>query len=240
MAFDGRAYLEKLIADRLGAGRGQPAEGRMSGFNLAEIRGIALGLTAAGALQQQEMERFLADLERTLEATGWLTVVRHTVTISGEVDNVMPTMTAGSGVVRPEWQAAIVDPPVPVLLRVIPLAGRTLVIDDEPTTLISVDIWSTMVTLRLAREARDTRDLLCRLDGPRRWRGWDDTGTRLHSHGGSGTDSHGLYLEQVVLEPGPADHARTLTLNVEHDGRSQQLAVSLDPPASESPAAQGG
>jgi hypothetical protein len=48
--------------------------------NLADIRGVAVGLVAAGVLGQPAMQRILADLERTLESMGWLTVVRQSMT----------------------------------------------------------------------------------------------------------------------------------------------------------------
>src|SRR3954471_19378409 len=73
---DGRGYLEKLIADSLGAGRGQPELGRQSSFNRFEIRGVAIGLAAAGALTQEEAEQILADLDVTLQRSGRLKVVR--------------------------------------------------------------------------------------------------------------------------------------------------------------------
>jgi hypothetical protein len=225
---DGGAYLEKLIADRLGAGRGQPAAGRRASLDLAEIRGVAVGLVAAGVLGQQAMERIIADLERTLESTGRLTAVRQTVTGADGGRRIEPGMMARVGAVRPQWQEAILDPPAPVLRRVISLAGRMLTVDDHPVALVSVDIWSTMVTLRLAHHDSDGRSLLNRLDSRHRWRGWDDAGTQLRGVGGSGGGSLGLFIEHVVFEPGPADDARMLTLRAEHDGRPQQLTVVLD------------
>ena len=224
---DGGAYLEKLIADRLGAGRGQPVAGRRSSFNLAEIRGVAVGLVAAGALGQQTMERIIADLEHTLESAGWLTVVRHTMRGVDGWPSVLPGMMARVGGTRPQWQQAIADPPAPVLREVISLAGHTLTLDERPAALISVEIWSTMVTLRLAHHDGDGRTPPNRLNGRHRWRGWDDAGTQFRGVGGSGGGSLSLFLEQVVFEPGPADEARALTLRVEHDGQPQQLTVPL-------------
>lgn len=124
-SMDGSAYLEKLITDRLGSGRGQPAAGRRSSLNLAEIREVAIGLVAAGALGQQEMEQIIADLERTLESSGRLTVVRHTTTAVDDGSTVAPGMMARIGAIRPQWQRAIIDPPAPLLRKVISLAGRT-------------------------------------------------------------------------------------------------------------------
>jgi hypothetical protein len=196
-------------------------------LNLAEIRGVAVGLVAAGVLGQRAMERIIADLERTLESMGWLTVVRRTVT---GADGGPGTM-ARAGAIRPPWQEAIVDPPAPVLRGVISLAGQTFTVDEHPAALISVDVWSTMVTLRLAHSDSDGRTLLDRLSSRRRWRGWDDAGTQFRRVGGGGCGSHGLFIEEVVFEPGPADDARTVTVLVEQDGQPQQLAVRLDTPA---------
>ncbi|HEX8629839.1 MAG TPA: hypothetical protein VF755_16880 [Catenuloplanes sp.] len=228
---DGSAYLEKLIADRLGAGRGQPAQGRSSSLNLAEIRGVALGLVAAGVLGQRAMERIIADLERTLESTGWLTVVRHTMTGADDGASVEPGMMARVGAARPQWQKAIIDPPAPIIRTVISLAGQTLIMAERPVALISVEVWSSIVTLRLAHSDSDGRTLLNRLDSGHRWRGWDDAGTRFRGVGGGGSGSHGLFIEEVRFEPGPADNARTLTLLVEQERRSHELTVALDPPA---------
>ncbi|RSD13272.1 hypothetical protein [Amycolatopsis eburnea] len=52
-----------------------------------EIRGVAIGLVAAGALRQAEAEQILADLDETLRRSGRLTVVRQeaSATSSGEV-----------------------------------------------------------------------------------------------------------------------------------------------------------
>jgi hypothetical protein len=228
---DGAAYLEKLIADRLGAGRGQPAAGRRSGLDLAGIRGVAVGLVAAGALGQQEMERIIADLEHTLESAGWLTIVRHTVTAGDPDSTIAPSMMARAGVTRRQWQEAIIDPPAPILRKVISLAGRTLTIDDQLVALLSLDVWSTMLMLRLAHHDRDSRTLLNRLDSGHRWRGWDDAGTQFRRAGGSGGGSPQLFIEEVVFEPGPAEQARTLTIRVEQDHQTQQLTIALDAPA---------
>jgi hypothetical protein len=242
-AVDGEAYLEKLIADRLGAGRGQPS------MDLVWIRGVAVGLVAAGALAQQDMERTIADLERTLESTGRLSVVRRSVGAAesdrtrgpGTVERTGGSVGAGesdrtrgpgtverTGAIRPRWREAILDPPPPVLRKVISLAGRTLTIGERLTPLISLDVWSTMLTLRLAHSDPDSRALMSRLDSGHRWRGWDDAGTQFRGAGGSSGGSNSLVLEHVMFEPGPATHARTLALRLDHDGRPQQLTIALD------------
>jgi hypothetical protein len=221
-AVDGAAYLEKLIADRLRAGQSQP------GLDLIWIRGVAVGLVAAGALAQQDMERAIADLERTLESTGRLTVVRRSVRAAESDRTSGPATMARTGAIRPRWREAILDPPPPVLRKVISLAGRTLTIGERPTPLISLDVWSTTLTLRLAHSDPDSRALMSRLDNGHRWRGWDDAGTQFRGAGGSSGGSNSLVLEHVMFEPGPATHARTLALRLDHDGRPQQLTIALD------------
>jgi hypothetical protein len=229
---DGRAYLEKLIADRLGAGRGKPALGRRSSFDLAWVRGVAVGLVAAGALGQDEMERIIADLVKTLVDTGWLTVLRGSASAAGSGPVITPEMTAPTGVARPEWRVAIVDPPPPVLRGVVSLAGRRLAVGGKPASLISLEVWSTGLTLRLAHSDADARTLMRRLGDRDSWSGWDDQGTQFHGAGGAGGGSHALFVEEVSFEPGPAGRARTLTLRVDHDGRSQRLTIALDSLAS--------
>jgi hypothetical protein len=82
-----------------------------------------------------------------------------------------------------------------------------------------------------AHHDSDGRAVLNRLNSRNWWRGWDDAGTQFRGVGGSGGGSHSLFIEHVVFEPGPADHARTLTLLLEQDGRPQQLTVALGTPA---------
>lgn len=184
---DGRAYLEKLIADRLGAGR-------RTGFDRTEVRGIAQGLVAAGALRAEEMDRLLADLDATLIAAGWLEVVEHR---AGPV-----------GSVSAEWTGRILGPPVPQLLRVVPLAGRA-----DPFTLLSLEVWSTILVLRTVRVlsvAEHRQELLAR-SGGRTVDAWDDAGTRYRPRGMTGSGTHGLHFEQWTFEPGPAGHATEVT-----------------------------
>jgi len=225
---DGRAYLEKLIADRLGAGRGKPALGRRSSFDLAWVRGVAVGLVAAGALGQDEMERIIADLVKTLVDTGWLTVLRGSASAAGSGPVITPETMAPTGAARPEWREAIVDPPPPVLRGVVSLAGRRLTVAGKPASLISLEVWSTGLTLRLAHSDADVRTLMRRLGDRDRWSGWDDQGTQFRGAGGAGGGSHALFVEEVSFEPGPAGRARTLTLRVDHEGRSQRLTIALD------------
>jgi hypothetical protein len=227
---DGRAYLEKFIADRLAAGRGQPPEGRRLSFDLPELRGVAIGLVAAGALGQEEMERIIADLEQRLEQLGWLT--RREAHASA--DSGMPLsaearrkLVLKSSLERPQWQEPVTDPAE--LRDVISLVGRVLAIGAATATLISLERWSTMIVLRLAYADPDPRRLLDRLHTPReRWRGWDDAGTQYRSHGRSGHGlPSGLSIEDLIFAPGAPDEARTMTLCVDHGGETARLTVPL-------------
>jgi hypothetical protein len=232
---NGRAYLTKFINDRLAASRGQPEEGRRLSFDLSEIRGVAIGLVAAGALGQEEMERILADLELRLERLGWLIRVEAHASAEDPVgvsaDNWMPlSVEARQELVLKssrERREPVVDPPV--LRDVIPLAGRTLTVGAVTATLISLERWSTMFILRLAYADPDHRRLLNRLHSEHeRWRGWDDAGTQYRRRGGGGGLKQGLSIEDLVFEPGAPDEARSLTLCVDHDRVTERLTVTLD------------
>lgn len=213
---DGRRHLEKLIADSLAAGRGQPVLGRKSAFDRAEIRGVAIGLVAAGALPQLEAEQILADLDETLHRSGWLTIVHKEATSTARGEAV----AAPVGVERPEWKQVIEEPPPPVLRQVVPLVGRTLTVAGATVQLVSLEVWSTLIVVTVAHEDADPRRLRERFGPGVRWRAWDDAGTQYRGGGGGGSGSRGLFVERRMFEPGPPERARVLTVVVESaDGR---------------------
>lgn len=220
---DGRGYLEKLIADSLGTGKGQPALGRQSSLNLLEIRGVAIGLVAAGALAQEEADQILADLKVTLQRSGWLTVVRQEMSATTSAEAV----AARVGIERPEWRQAIEDPPTPVVRHVVPLVGRTLTIGEVTANLVSLEVWSTFLALNLAYVDVDSHRMRERFGPGMRWRGWDDVGTQYRGGSGGGSGSHVLFVERRVFEPGPPEQARVLTLVIEHPGGQITIPISL-------------
>jgi hypothetical protein len=223
---DGRAYLEKLIADRLGAGKGQPAAGREMSFNLWEVRGIAIGLVAAGALSQAEADRILTDLEATLIDSGWLRVVRHQVSMGPQGQ--APVIAKRVGTARPEWRRAIEDPPTPELRDVVSLAGRTLTMGDQTATLLCLEVWTTMLTLRLAHRVDDPAGWARRRHGGDiRWRGWDDVGTQYRGGPGGGHGGHGWMIESCGFQPGPPEQATLITLQVEYPGGQATVPIPL-------------
>jgi hypothetical protein len=220
---DGQAYLAKFIDDRLAADR--------AGFDLSEIRGVAIGLVAAGALGQEEMDRIIADLELRLGRLGWLTRVEAHASADGEMPlsaEARQELALTSALARRNWQEPVVDPPV--LRDVIPLAGRTLNVGGATAILISLEHWSTMFVLRLAWPDLDHRLLLDRLRIEQgRWRGWDDVGTQYRRRGAAGCLTQGLSIEDLVFEPGAPDEARVLTLRVDHDSGTERLTLNLGP-----------
>jgi hypothetical protein len=214
---DGLGYLEKLITDRLAAGQGW--------FDLAEVRGVAIGLVAAGALRPEEADQVLADLEETLKRSGRLKVVSH----HGSSMRSAPAAWQ-AGVERPEWREVVERPPVPELRGVVSLAGRAVVVGGVTATLVSLEVWSTFLGLNLAYVGVGPPPSRDRVRSWR-WRGWDDAGTRYQGGGGGGGGSSSLYVERRMFKPGPAEHARTLTLVVEHPDGETSVVVPLPGPS---------
>ncbi|MEC3980055.1 hypothetical protein [Amycolatopsis sp. H20-H5] len=206
---EGRAYLEKLIADSLRTDRGQ-------GLNLYELSGIAIGLVAAGKLDQAEADQLVADLKATLVSTGRLHVRTVGASAAGEI-----VVGRAEGESRPDWRSAMENPPPPFLRKVIALDGREHRIADRTLTLVSLEVWSTFVLLRVAFPGpADRREQT-------RWRGWDDVGTQYRGGGGTSSGARGWIFEQVTLHPAPTDEARLLTLAVEQDEDQVRLPIRL-------------
>jgi hypothetical protein len=210
---DGRAYLEKLIAD------GLSVPNRIT-LDRSEVRGVALGLLAAGAIARSDMERILADLDETLKQAGLLRVMRAEKLLTGSGGGL-------AGVARPEWRRAIEDPPAPVLRHVFSLAGRTFELGDVVENLISLEVWSTFLRLNLAHGGEDNHRMTECFERGVKWRGWDDAGTQYRDAGGSGSSVQSLHARNRVFTPGPADHARLLTLVVDHGDGPVTLEIPL-------------
>ncbi|MEU4524371.1 hypothetical protein AB0F52_37320 [Amycolatopsis sp. NPDC024027] len=227
---DGRGYLEKLISDQLGAGRGQPPHGRQLSFDRRELRGVAIGLVAAGALAQEDADRILADLDETLQRSGWLKVVKVEASASTSISG--QAVARAVGAERPEWRQAIENPPAPVLRHVVSLAGRTLEAGELTADLVSLEVWSTLLVLNLAHGNFahgdfDPRRLRERFGADIRWRGWDDAGTQYRGGRAGGSGSHGMFLERHIFEPGPPAEARVLTVAVETPGGRATVEIPL-------------
>lgn len=222
---DGRGYLEKLISDSLGAGRGQPEGGRRSSLDRQKIRGVAIGLVAARTLSQEDADRILADLDVTLQRSGWLKVVHLEASASTSTSG--QAVARAVGAERPEWRQAIEKPPAPVLRHVVSLAGRTLEVGELTADLVSLEVWSTFVVLTVAHGDVDPRRAQEHFALRTRWRGWDDAGTQFREGGRGGSGSHGLLVERRTFEPGPPPEARVLTLAVESAGARATVVIPL-------------
>ncbi|HEV8558195.1 MAG TPA: hypothetical protein VGR06_17620 [Actinophytocola sp.] len=222
---DGRGYLEKLIADRLGAGRGQPSPSRQNSFNLFEIRGVAIGLVAAEALRQEDAEQILADMEATLRDASWPQLVRHQM--SASTTSRTGAVASRAGNVRPGWRQTIENPPTPALHDVIPLVGRIITIGEMTADLVSLELWSTFLAVNLAHVDVDSRRRREHFGSSVRWHGWDDVGTRYRGGPAGGSGSHAVFFEKRVFEPGPPADARILTLIIEHPGGQVTVPIPL-------------
>ena len=204
---DGKAYLEHLIADRLALG---------AGFNLHEVRGIARGLEAAGALTHADGERILADLEATMRGLGMLQTRQVSASASFTASAV--------GRERPEWQEAVEQPPIPELKAVQALAGATLEAGPFRLEFTSLERWSTLLVLRYAYQAAPREGLF---RSGYRWKARDDAATWYHAGGGSGSGAHGWMFEAVTLQPAPLPGATTLTVTLSDEDTTGEAVLPL-------------
>jgi hypothetical protein len=133
-----------------------------------------------------------------------------------------------SGAPRAAWQAAVVDPSPPVLRAVISLAAQTATLGGPPACLVSLELWSTQIRLRLAYTDLDPHQTRQLQQASHGWRGWDDVGTQYQGRGGGGGGSQSLYIQDVALVPGPPNEAAVITLRGDHDGGSERLTIPLD------------
>ncbi|KDN16001.1 hypothetical protein DV20_43370 [Amycolatopsis rifamycinica] len=184
---------------------------------------MATGLVAAGTLSQEDADRILADLDVTLQRSGWLKVVHAEAAASTSGTAVARAV----GTERPEWRQAIEEPPAPVLRQVVSLAGRTFEVGELTADLVSLEVWSTFVVLTLAHSGVDPRRMREHFALRTDWRGWDDAGTQYRGGGGGGSGSHGLLVERRTFEPGPPAEARVLTLAAESPGGRATVVIPL-------------
>ncbi|TCO55111.1 hypothetical protein [Actinocrispum wychmicini] len=204
---NGRAFLEKVAKEQLAGGKGM--------VNRWEIQGIARGLVAAGVLDQQDADQVMTWLRTKMTEAGMLKVV--TLGGQGTVSTSMPVARVPAGAVAER-------PPLPVLKRVVSLAGRSFTIADKTLHLVSLEVWSTMLVVRTAR-TYDEDDQPKYLDARLRWRGWDDQGTEYRSNSSTGSLWPQLIVDNRMYEPGPPDDARIFTVVAEHP--TAQAVVEL-------------
>ena len=115
----------------------------------------------------------------------------------------------------------------PELARVIPIA-RTIDIEGVQLVLLSLEVWSRWLDLRLAVVGLE----LGRLAQPPlpygRWGLSDDAGTAYQAVGASVSGDNRLHVYQVSFSPSPPSQATTLTLTLAAEGRDEiQVVVEL-------------
>jgi Clp amino terminal domain, pathogenicity island component len=115
----------------------------------------------------------------------------------------------------------------PELARVIPIA-RTIGIEGVQLVLLSLEVWSRWLDLRLAVVGLE----LGRLAEPPlpygRWGLSDDAGTAYRAVGASVSGDNRLHVYQVSFSPSPPAEATTLLLTLAAEGRDEiQVVVEL-------------
>jgi Clp amino terminal domain, pathogenicity island component len=115
----------------------------------------------------------------------------------------------------------------PELARVIPIA-RTIEIEGVQLVLLSLEVWSRWLDLRLAVVGLE----LGRLAEPPlpygRWGLSDDAGTAYRAVGASVSGDNRLHVYQVSFSPSPPAEATTLLLTLAAEGRDEiQVVVEL-------------
>jgi hypothetical protein len=204
---NGRAFLEKVVKEQWAGGKGK--------VNRWELQGLARGLVAAGVLDQQDADQVMTWLRTKMTEAGMLRTVRF-----DPVPAVAPRMPAVP------VDSPLVDTPVPELKRVISLAGRTFTINDITTSLVSLEVWNTMLILRTARP-NDREEPPGLVDDRLRWRGWDDIGTEYRSNTATGATWNSLVVDSRMYEPGPPDEAKIFTMVVEHPDHQALVELPL-------------
>jgi hypothetical protein len=225
---DGKAYLEKVISDRLRAARELPEGNRMAGVMLHEIQGIATGLVFGGALSQSDADKLLIELRRTMQRYGWVTVVTQHASTTSDFGPEAFAQRAATPPRAPQSPKASV---VPELHRVVPLVGRKMEQGSVTRTFISLEVWNDVLIVRSATPRDDDWHTSGRrqfTDVHWRWRAWDDAGTQYRSISSSGSSSSGLgalVFENRAFYPSPPQEADLLTVIAEHP--DQQATVEL-------------
>ncbi|MDG4796922.1 hypothetical protein [Micromonospora sp. WMMD1082] len=230
---DRQEILAELLRQHLEAGTGLTDDGSLARLGTAGVEGVALGLVAASNLPPGELSRARASLEPVLEDLGLLKRRRAVL----QRLEAVPTMS----VIR-ESENTSADKPVhghptpaqqlPMLLRVQSLAGEEISIGGQPAVLVSLELWSMSMRLRLAYPnlRRPAAEILRR---HRPWRAWDDAGTQYRERGSETSDTGGILVESRVFDATAPAEAALLTVTAEHEAGADQFTVPLRPNSSE-------
>ncbi len=118
----------------------------------------------------------------------------------------------------------------PELVRVVPVAQTVEVGEDARLVLLSLEIWSGWLDLRLAAVGTATGQLA---RPPLSYAGWtlsDDRGTAYQHIGTSLSGDTHMHVYQVSFSPSPPAEAKTLTLTLAGEGEGHdeiQVVVEL-------------
>lgn len=219
---DGQAYLERLISDQLGGGAGGRADARASWMNLAELRGVAQGLVAAGALDAEVSATILADLTATLDELGWLPHVRFSTSTS---------TTAGlRGASRDGWRDLAERPPSPTLVDVQSLTGRAFTIGASEYSLIALERWTTLFRVTYSWQKEPPHEVgEPPSSAPRflHWSASDDRGRTYPAQGGGSSGFAVISFGGQIFAPGLDPDAGHVTLSIRADDDAVTVPIEL-------------
>jgi hypothetical protein len=141
----------------------------------------------------------------------------------GEYSGMRSPFVVGAG-----YHALGQEAEAPELARVIPIAHTVEVGDGVRLVLLSLEVWSRWLDLRLAVVGLE----LGRLAEPPlpygRWTLSDDAGTAYQAVGACVSGDNRLHVYQVSFSPSPPSEATTLTLSLAAEGRDEiQVVVEL-------------
>jgi hypothetical protein len=229
---DANDYLRQLVDGMVASAGRLPSNEIAIGF--AAARGVATGLTAAGAITSEEADVALAPLDRIrLPKLDWITkkaprlqnlhfsIPEHTVTTAA------PPL--------PQGQSEIIPPShrehVARLIRVLPL-GKTIHSGAAGDAIaVSLEVWSTHCVLHLAYPGVVT-DVGERLRHHLSWEAKDDTGVLYLEKASHWSDAMGTLTETRVFAPGASPAAQTLRISAARQGNDVDFTLSLQEPRS--------
>jgi hypothetical protein len=137
------------------------------------------------------------------------------------------TMQVHRAVVAPAWLGRIVSQP-PELVRVVPIGRQVEIGEGLRLVLLSLEIWSGWLDLRLAAvcsaPGRSASQLLASYTD---WQLSDDLDTDYRQIGASSSGDDQMQVGQVSFQPSPPQEAKRLTLTVAGEAE-EQLRVEVE------------
>ena len=183
----------------------------------------------AGVLTPADKDDLLARLDTTLIETGLMQVRHIEMKAAPSSDDRLQMALAASRFNRgndgprrdPQGEAD-----APQLLRVVPLHGRRIDTPGGRVVLVSLEVWTQFVTLRIGY-LNSLASAADRMINHKKWHGRDDTLTTYAESHSYWSDSHGCILETRVFTPSPPPAATTLTLQADTLDGVDRLDVPL-------------